>query len=597
MSNYSKFKERTPEETIFEIRRILNDIGLFTVQQWIEDTYDGAKSCRVTIYPTGLGTNGKGTDVLYSTASAYAELMERLNNNLLTIRDELDALKNDVGFYHFPDEKMISIEEIAASPDPFTEFVFSKSGLKGYSRAAFLKAYCRTYGIKDNMFPCVPFADPVSGTVRYIPHKVAVQATGSNGMAAGNTLDEAMVQGLSEIFEREASRRILKGEAIPPEIPIEEVKKYSFYTLIREVEKDGRFRVTLYDLSMGRGWPVTGLCITDLTTGNFGMKLGAHPSFAVSVERTLTEALQGKNLEYFANSCRLGTVEESSGFNNIPNVGKTGDGVYPYVMFGGKPDWEYRPWTRWEGLDNKGFLAGMIQILKAEGLHPLFRDTSFLGFPSCFIIVPFFSDLFPVGETALRAWNTWQHSLSCWNDFPDISDEEELRILKIIRFREYSVLENQIAFLSCRQLSAKFDSVRVAAFIALKHGKYEVSRHFFDIMVRYTIDEKEKLYYMAMCRYLKLRGQDADHETALNVAKNFTTREIADKIENDTSELSTVLQRNFPRLHCYDCSSCSLAGTDCTYPDTRKIFVKVARAMKAENADQDKLLEELINIW
>ena len=597
MSNYSKYKERTPQETIYEIHRILNDIGLFTVQSWLDDAYDGARSCRVTIYPTALGTNGKGTDVLYSTASGYAELMERLSNNLLAIRDEADTLKDDVGFYHFPDEKMISVEEIAASPDPFTEFVFSEAGLSDFARTALLHKYCRIYGIKDKMLPCVPFADPASGTVRYVPFKLAMQATGSNGMAAGNTLDEAMVQGLSEIFEREASRRILKGEAIPPVIPVEEVKKYSFYSLIREVEKDGRFRVTLYDLSMGRGWPVAGSCITDLTTGNFGMKLGAHPSFAVSVERTLTEALQGKNIEYFANSCRVGTVQESTGIDNIPNVGKTGDGIYPLDLFGGKPDWEYKPWTHREGLDNKGFLAEMVQILKAEGLHPLFRDTSFLGFPSCFIIIPSFSDLFPIGKTGLRAWNTWHRSMASWNSFPEISDEEELRILKLIRFKEYSILENQISLLTGRQLSDTFNSFKVAAFIALKHGKYEVSRHFFDIMAQLAKDEKEKLCYRAMCRYLRLRDQGAEHDMALQAVKSFTTEEIAERIENDTSDLSTVLKRNFPRLHCYDCKACPLAGTDCTYPDTREIFVKAARAMKEENVDQDKLLEELVEMW
>ena len=209
MSNYSKYKERTPQETIYEIRRILNDIGLFTVQSWMDDAYDGARSCRVTIYPTALGTNGKGTDVLYSTASGYAELMERLNNNLIALRDERDALKNDTGFYNFPDEKMISVEEIADSPDPFTEFVFSALEIDDSSRTDFLKLFCEAYGIEDDTLPCVPFADPVSGIIRYIPFRVVARFAGSNGMAAGNTLDEAMVQGLSEIFEREASRRIL----------------------------------------------------------------------------------------------------------------------------------------------------------------------------------------------------------------------------------------------------------------------------------------------------------------------------------------------------------------------------------------------------
>lgn len=597
MSNYSKYKERTPQETIFTIRRILNDIGLFTVQDWVDDAYEGAKSCRVSIYPTVLGTNGKGTDVVYSTASGYAELLERLNNNLLTLRDERDSLKEDVGFYHFPDEKMISIEEIAANPDPFTEFIFDGMGINDKSRVDYPRNYCMFYGIKDDTLPCVPFADPVSGIVRYIPIKTVIHFAGSNGMAAGNTLDESMVQGLSEVFERAASKRILKGEVIPPVIPEDEVKKYSFYSLIREVEKNGEYRVRLYDLSMGKDWPVTGLCITDLSTGNFGIKLGAHPSFAVAIERTLTEALQGKNMKFFANSCKVGSVEEAMRYDNIPNVGKTGNGTYPYKMFGGKPDWEYKPWTRWEGLDNKGFLAEMIKILKAEGLHPMFRDTSFLGFPSSFIIVPYFSDFMPMGKKAHRAMITHLRSVISFDNFPDISDEEELRILTFIRFKEYSVLENQISFVTGRQLSSKFDPDKIAAFISLKHGKYDISEHFFYKLARSTTDEKEKHRYDAMRRYVKLRGQGSDHEMAMDVIKRLTTDDIAKIVEADTGDLSTVMQRNFPKLHCYDCKNCPLAGTDCKYPDTREIYLKVARAMKAENVDQGKLLEKLKEMW
>ncbi len=100
-----------------------------------------------------------------------------------------------------------------------------------------------------------------------------------------------------------------------------------------------------------------------------------------------------------------------------------------------------------------------------------------------------------------------------------------------------------------------------------------------------------------MSRYVKLRGNGALHEQALNAVKNFTTPEIGDIVEMDTSDLSTVMQRNFPRLHCYDCKNCPLAGSDCTYPDTREIYVKVAKAMKTENTDQNKLPEELKEMW
>lgn len=597
MSNYSKYKERMPQDTIFEIRRILNEMGLFPVQTWTNSAYEGAKSCRVSIYPTKLGSNGKGTDVLYSTASGFAELMERMNNGLLTVRDRRDSFYSETGFHDFPDEKVLSIEEIVAHPDPYTLNIFIEMGcIDRESQAGLLGHFAECYGKGTDSLPCVPFADPGEDKIWYVPIDFVFHFAGSNGMAAGNTLEEAMVQGMSEIFERAASAVLLKGQAVPPKIPEEEIKHYSFYRLLKEAEKDGRYRVTLYDLSMGRDWPVTGLCVSDLSTGQFGFKLGAHPSFAVSVERTLTEALQGKNMEFFANSCRIGSLEDSSSYDNIPNVSKTGEGTYPYTMFCGKTDWEYKKWTAWEGLDNRGFLKGMLQILKKEGYHPIFRDVSFLGFPSCFIVVPGFSESFPRERLAYRVMNSYIKVLASFDTFPDVTAEEEKRILQYIRFREYSILENQISFITCRQLSSVYDARRIAAFIALKHEKYDAASHFFHGLVKGS-SGAEKDYYSAICRYADLRQMGADHTKATDIIRGFHPYDIAEEVCEDTDHMERILQRKFSRMNCYDCKNCLIAGTDCDYPACREVFLKITKAMKKENVSQEQLLLQLKEMY
>ena len=86
MSKYSKFKERKPEDTIFYLQSILNKMDLFTTIEWIDKPFEGVRSNRVNIYPTGLGANGQVTDEVYTTASAYAEHEERIENNVLAIR-------------------------------------------------------------------------------------------------------------------------------------------------------------------------------------------------------------------------------------------------------------------------------------------------------------------------------------------------------------------------------------------------------------------------------------------------------------------------------------------------------------------------------
>ncbi len=57
------------------------------------------------------------------------------------------------------------------------------------------------------------------GEVVYFPSNLIENLFLSNGMSAGNTLAEAQVQCLSEIFERAVKREILEGEIALPDVP------------------------------------------------------------------------------------------------------------------------------------------------------------------------------------------------------------------------------------------------------------------------------------------------------------------------------------------------------------------------------------------
>jgi ribosomal protein S12 methylthiotransferase accessory factor YcaO len=59
------------------------------------------------------------------------------------------------------------------------------------------------------------------GEVVYFPSNLIDNLFLSNGMSAGNTLAEAQVQCLSEIFERAVKREILEGEIALPDVPQE----------------------------------------------------------------------------------------------------------------------------------------------------------------------------------------------------------------------------------------------------------------------------------------------------------------------------------------------------------------------------------------
>ena len=303
---YSRYKECDPKETVLRIQEILGKLGLFPVYRWTGRSREGTDSNRIELYPCSRGTNGKGADKAYALASGYAELMERLENNVLLYRGG-DAIEM-AGFMEAPDEKDILPEVLLKDPDPFT-FRIAKL-LEEEPEPSGLKALLEFLTFPDNgkrVIKVLPYADPELNSITYLPIHLVRLFQGTNGMAAGNTLEEAMVQGLSELFEREVNRLVLQGKAAAPIIPDEELEQYDFYPVIVKLRAQKRYRIQILDYSLGRGWPVAGFCITDLEHGTFGIKFGAHPSFPVAVERTLTEAAQGSTFEAFAGSCRIGS--------------------------------------------------------------------------------------------------------------------------------------------------------------------------------------------------------------------------------------------------------------------------------------------------
>src|SRR5690606_41869589 len=58
----------------------------------------------------------------------------------------------------------------------------------------------------------LPYVRQSDGEVVYFPSNLVENLFVSNGMSAGNTLAEAQVQSLSEIFERAVKREMLEGE-------------------------------------------------------------------------------------------------------------------------------------------------------------------------------------------------------------------------------------------------------------------------------------------------------------------------------------------------------------------------------------------------
>ena len=595
-TDYSKYKDRLPQDTIFAIQKILNEAGLFPVTKWVDDSaYVGVRSNRVTLYPSSCGTNGKGTDELYAAASGYAELMERLENGLLSLHTGLRKfLGKKHGFFDAPDEKRVAIDELLAEKNFVVEKIMDGLNLRTehLQREFFSFIAKNYYDLTDETIPVIPFADLNSGKILWVPSVFNLFIYGSNGMAAGNTLEEAFVQGLSEVFERYASEMILSGKAVPPRIPDEYLQPYSLWNLVEQIRDNGKYDVAFYDCSLGKGYPVVGCIICDRKNGRFGMKLGSHPSFAVAAERTLTEAMQGRaKIDSFVSMCRAGSLEESTNFHNIPNVAKVGFGAYPTKMFLDKPDWEFKAWTDWKKSDNKSFLKRMIKLLADDGHSILLRDASHLGFPACQIIIPEISQIYPIVPLWLRALHTFLKNTKAISHFPKLTPQEEEDILRLIRFKEYSMIENQLNALFSFPIRGKrmnFDLV--GGFLSFKQNKFALAIHFFQKLYQMETDEAEKIILTARIEYLRYRHIGHTHEEASTLIRRFFLKNVAEQVIEEMHEPKTIMKRLFPQMNCPNCAECELKGKECDDSEW-EVMDKIYTALKnGKKVSQESLL-------
>lgn len=305
------YKQKTPEETVQFLQDILKNMKVEVTETWQERSSIGTYALRLDFRGTKIGANGKGVSKAYAKASAYAEFFERYQNDILGPRVFFGS---KFPFLMSPDEKILSSAEIVQNANSFTSLYFSQRGLSGVSDEEKAKAFYdvqkvdyHIYGLEDK-YITLPFYSIKEKKVVYLPKSTYTPFYGSNGMCAGNSPEEALVQGLSEIIERVVQRRIFTEKPALPDVPEEYIQQFPYvYEIIqklKEQEKEGYYYF-IKDCSFGGQYPVAALIVYEKNTGKYGIKLGCHPDFGVAIERTLTEATQGQDLAEYSKEVLL----------------------------------------------------------------------------------------------------------------------------------------------------------------------------------------------------------------------------------------------------------------------------------------------------
>lgn len=375
-------------------------------------------------------TNGKGATKESALASALGEFIERLNCNFFYHGQFWGQDIANADFVHYPNEKWFKPGKKDALPkEILDEYCLEIYNPDGELRGSHL--YDTNSGNVKRGICCLPYVRQSDGEVVYFPSNLIENLFLSNGMSAGNTLAEAQVQCLSEIFERAVKREILEGEMALPDVPQEVLAKYpGIVAGIKGLEEQG-FPVLVKDASMGGQFPVMCVTLMNPRTGGVFASFGAHPSFEVALERSLTELLQGRSFEGLNDLPRpTFQTEAVTEPNNFVEHFIDSSGLVSWRFFSAKADFEFVEWDfsgkgENSNAEEAATLFGILEELGKEVYMAVYED---LGAPACRILVPDYSEIYPVEDLI---WDNTNKALLFREDILNLHrlDDESLEAL------------------------------------------------------------------------------------------------------------------------------------------------------------------------
>lgn len=383
-----KFKDCKPEDTLLRIKYSLLNNGITTYENWYNDV-DGLFSVTIFIEKTSFFANGKGTSRLFALASGYSELMERIQNRAF-FRFNTNILDNDINIEKKHKYSLNHIKNWIKLIKDNTSIDFNNNDIETLK-----ELYSSSQDIICSEYKGLNCEETI-----ILPNKMVDIIYGTNGMVAGNTEDEAIVQGLSEVLERYVIKEIIKNGITPPNLDENIICNIpNLKNNINIIESTGRYKIILKDLSINKKIPSVGLILFDVINNKYFVKVGVHPVIEIAVERCLTELMQGKNLKSYQGMTEIGYKKSDVlNTNNIIGIFVDGHGMYPYELFIDNSSYEASLTSR-NFSSNKEMKEYLINLCNNLGFKIFINDVSSSVINAYHIIVPGISELMEINDT------------------------------------------------------------------------------------------------------------------------------------------------------------------------------------------------------
>ncbi len=460
-------------------------------------------------------TNGKGSTKESALASALGEYIERLSNNHFYAGAFWGEDIANAEFVHYPNERWFKPGRKDALPkEILDDYCLDIYNPDGELRGSHL--IDTNSGNAERGICSLPYVRQSDGETVYFPSNLIENLYVSNGMSAGNTLVEAQVQCLSEIFERAVKREILEGEIALPDVPQEVLAKYpGILAGIAGLEEQG-FPVLVKDASLGGVYPVMCVTLMNPRTGGVFASFGAHPSLEVALERSLTELLQGRSFEGLNDLPQPTFASEAvTEPNNFVEHFIDSSGIVSWRFFSAKADYDFVEWDFSGHGENSNAeeAATLFGILADMGKEVYTAVYDQLGATACRILVPGYSEVYPVEDLI---WDNTNKALLFRADILNLHRLDEASLEDLLDRLENSELDEygDIATL----IGIEFDentvwgqltTLELKLLIQLALQQFEEAKELVETFLQYNDNTVErKLFYQAMNVVLEVQLDD-----------------------------------------------------------------------------------------
>ncbi len=435
-------KDSPVEETIVNMSKILSELGIkIEITSW-RNLVPNVWSLHVRDAHTPMCfTNGKGATKESALASALGEYIERLANNHFYSQYFWGEDVSHSEFVHYPNERWsMPLSDDFLPTNILDEYCLAIYDPDGDLRSKHL--IDTNSGNADRGICSIPFVRQSDGEDVYFPVNLLENLYASNGMSAGNTFAEAQVQCLSEIFERAVKRYILESEIALPQVPLEVLSRYpSIVAGIQDLESKG-FPVLVKDASLGGRYPVMCVALMNPRTGGVYASFGAHPSFEVALERSLTELLQGRSFEGL-NDLPQPTFNTKALIepNNFVEHFIDSSGIVSWRFFSDKPQYEFVEWSFSNKIErtNSEEAAMLLAIFSDQNKEVYVATYEQFGAIACRIVVPGYSEVYPIEELL---WNNTNEALLFRSDILNLHFLDDAALIALLERLDNSEVDD-----------------------------------------------------------------------------------------------------------------------------------------------------------